>query len=182
MKGIKAGQEGIGMDRRSLCADDLEIINKYSNTVYRIAYALTKNRYDADDIHQEVFVRYINKRPQFESTEHENAWFLRVTVNLCKNFWKTAWKRKVIGLEDDLMEGAEITEETESDQVIDAVKKLPQKYRVVIHLFYYEELSVEEISKVLHAKPSTVRTHLTRARAKLKRLLENDDEKTDRQV
>lgn len=161
------------MDRQSLCADDLEIISKYSDTVYRMAYSMVKNKYDADDIHQEVFVRYINKRPEFESTEHENAWFLRVTVNLCKNLWKTAWKRKVVSMEElpegtGMPEGTEIPEE---NPVIEAVRKLPQKYRAVIHLFYYEEMSVEEISKVLHVKPSTVRTHLTRARAKLKGLL-----------
>jgi len=167
------------MDRRSLCADDLEIISKYSDTVYRMAYSMVKNRYDADDIHQEVFVRYIRKRPKFESTEHENAWFLRVTINLCRNLWKTAWRRKVVSMEEDFVDETEMPEETAEDQVIEAVKSLPQKYRVVIHLFYYEEMSIEEISEVLHAKPSTVRTHLTRARAKLKGLLENDNGKAD---
>ena len=169
------------MDRQSLCADDLEIISKYSDTVYRMAYSMVKNRYDADDIHQEVFVRYIKKRPKFESTEHENAWFLRVTINLCKNLWKTAWRRKVVSMEEfpeetKMPEGTEIPEE---NPIIEAVRKLPQKYRVVIHLFYYEEMSIEEISGVLHMKPSTVRTHLTRARAKLKGFLENDNGKAN---
>lgn len=68
---------------------------------------------------------------------------------------------------------ADMMEQPE-DGIIDVVKQLPQKYRVVIHLFYYEEMSIEEISKVLKMKPSTVRTQLTRARVKLKGLLEND--------
>ena len=162
------------MSRKSLCADDLEIINKYSDTVYRMAYSLVKNKYDADDIHQEVFARYIDKRPKFESADHEHAWFLRVTINLCKNLWKTAWRQRVVSLEEDFAENAEMAEQPETEWIIDVVKELPQKYRVVIHLFYYEDLSIEEISKVLRMKPSTGRTHLTRAREKLKVRLEKN--------
>ena len=163
------------MSKQSLCADDLQMIEKYSDTVYRMAYSMLKNRYDADDIHQEVFIRYIRKKPNFENTEHEKSWFLRVTVNLCKNLWKTAWRQKVTGLGEIVSESAELPQEQEpeSDEMIEIVKKLPQKYRIVIHLFYYEELSIEEISQILRMKPSTVRTQLTRARAKLKVLLEN---------
>lgn len=163
------------MNQKSLRADDFEMINKYSDTVYRMAYSLVKNKYDAEDIHQEVFVKFIDKRPKFESTEHEKAWFLRVTINMCKNLWKTAWKQKVISLGDDYEEGLETVEEPEPDWIIDVVKTLPRKYRVVIHLFYYEELSIEEIAEVLKMKSSTVRTHLTRARAKLKELLEEKE-------
>ncbi len=166
------------MSRKSLRADDLEIINKYSGTVYRMAYSMVKNKYDAEDIHQEVFAKYIDKKPKFESVEHEHAWFLRVTINMCKNLWKTAWRQRVVSLEEDLeqktcQKQADMMEQPE-DGIIDVVKQLPQKYRVVIHLFYYEEMSIEEISKVLKMKPSTVRTQLTRARVKLKGLLEND--------
>ncbi len=159
------------MSRKSLCADDLEIIEKYSNMVYRMAYSMVKSREDAEDIHQEVFIRYLKKKPVFENVEHEKAWFLRVTINLCKNFWNSAWIQRVIGLEEH-----DISAEQEDvhNELIDTVKKLPRKYRAVIHLFYYEELSVEEIGKVLGEKTSTVRTQLTRARSKLKELLEED--------
>lgn len=163
------------MSRESLCADDLHIINKYSDMVYRMAYSLVKNKYDAEDIYQEVFVRFFSKRPQFQSEDHEKAWFLRVTINLCKNLWKTAWRQKVISLGEDLeerLEEADSLGTVEEKGLIEVVKSLPQKYRVVIHLFYYEELSIEEISKVLKMKPATVRTHLTRARAKLRNMLE----------
>lgn len=155
------------MERKSLCADDLNVIDRCSGMVYRMAYSMLKNKYDAEDIHQEVFIKYLRKRPDFESIEHERAWFLRVTINLCKNFWKTAWRQKTVSIREiDL----ERTEETNEDEIIDIVKQLPQKYRLVIHLFYYEELSVNEISELLHIKASTVRTHLTRARARLKEL------------
>lgn len=163
------------MSRESLCADDLHIINKYSDMVYRMAYSLVKNKYDAEDICQEVFIRYISKRPMFQSENHEKAWFLRVTINLCKNLWKTAWRQKVISLGEDLEESMEATdtlEKVEESGIIELLKSLPHKYRVVIHLFYYEELSIDEIAGVLQMKPATVRTHLTRAREKLKRLLD----------
>ena len=155
-------------------ADDLEVIEKYSNAVYRMAYSLVKNKYDADDIHQEVFAIYIVKRPKFENAEHERAWFMRVTVNLCKNLWKTAWRQKVVSLEEDFEEYNEMSAKPKDDGIIDVVRTLPFKYRTVIHLFYYEELSIKEISEILKMKPSTVRTHLTRARAKLKELLEKE--------
>ena len=171
------------MQKKSLCADDstLETIEKYSLMVYRLAYSLVKNESDADDIHQEVFVRYITSNPVFENAEHEKAWFIRVTTNLCKNLWKTAWKRKVISLSEYEEVHRESTgiygkgaAEAEENTIIDVVKLLPQKYRVVIHIFYYEEMSIEEISKVLGLNPSTVRTHLTRARRKLGKILEED--------
>lgn len=155
-------------------ADDLEVIEKYSNAVYRMAYSLVKNKYDADDIHQEVFAIYIVKRPKLENVEHERAWFMRVTVNLCKNLWKTAWRQKVVSLDEDFEENIEMAAELKDDGIIDVVRTLPFKYRTVIHLFYYEEFSIKEISDILKMKPSTVRTHLTRARAKLKELLEKE--------
>lgn len=198
------------MQKKSLCADDLQdgkvkTIEKYSSMVYRLAFSLVKSKSDADDIHQEVFVRYIVNGPVFQSTEHEKAWFLRVTANLCKNWWRSAWKRKVVSLtefvgydvdsasheseydgvdvgsvegihgqHDSAVESTVGCEEGVNNGLVAAVKKLPQKYRAVIHLFYYEEMSVEEIAGVLNLKPSTVRTQLTRARRKLKEMLEED--------
>lgn len=161
------------MKKESMCTDDLVMIQKYSDMVYRLAYSLAKNQQDAEDIHQDVFVKYISKRPQFENVNHEKAWFLRVTINLAKNLWKTAWKQKFISLQEYELEEEETTQEGES-WVIDVVKKLPEKYRLVIHLFYYEDLSIEEISQLLKTKPATVRTQLTRARRKLKEWLKED--------
>ncbi len=157
------------MKQESLCADDFTVIQRYSDMVYRLAFSLVKNKYDAEDIHQEVFVRYLCKKPLFESAEHEKAWFLRVTINLCKNLWKTAWKQKFTQLDEADIANMPAENPPETG-IIESVKKLPQKYRIVIHLFYYEELSVEEIAKLLHKKASTVRTQLTRARKKLTQL------------
>ena len=168
------------MQKKSLCADDSlqQTIELYSPMVYRLAYSLVKSRADADDIHQEVFVKYIKNVPCFVNAEHERAWFIRVTTNLCKNWWKSAWKRKITFLSEYEEEDRETflsqSFQEESHDIIEVVRSLPQKYRVVIHLFYYEQFSIEEIAGILKLKPSTVRTHLTRARQRLSELLKEE--------
>lgn len=167
------------------CFDSLyeKVILRNSEMVYRLAYSLVRTRADADDIYQEVFLRYMQKEPIFESAEHEKAWFLRVTINCSKNFWKSPWlqRRVAMDMEDideTVAKNTELVygEGEETSILIDIVKQLPRKYRVVIHLFYYEELSVEEIAKITKAKASTVRTRLTRARRQLKNLLNKNQE------
>lgn len=164
----KRKDEPAGKTAKSLNCE--EIIRRNSDTVYRLAYALVRTRADADDIYQEVFLRYVRKAPVFDSAEHEKAWFMRVTVNCCKNFWKSPWTQRRSAYEGDAPERE--APAADGDQfLIETVRQLPEKYRVVIHLFYYEELSVEEIGRITQSKASTVRTRLTRARRELKSLL-----------
>ncbi len=153
-----------------------EVIRRNSDMVYRLAYSLVKTRADADDIFQEVFLRYMQNAPAFQGAEHEKAWFLRVTMNCCKNFWKSPWTRRRVALEREEMEQGGLSCELDDDSaaLVDAVKQLSKKYRIVIHLFYYEELSIEEIAKLTNAKASTVRTRLTRARRQLRSLLKEE--------
>ena len=153
-----------------------EVIRRNSDMVYRLAYSLVKTRADADDIFQEVFLRYMQNAPAFQGAEHEKAWFLRVTMNCCKNFWKSPWTRRRVALEREEMEQGGLFCELDGDSaaLVDAVKQLSKKYRIVIHLFYYEELSIEEIAKLTNAKASTVRTRLTRARRHLRSLLKEE--------
>lgn len=167
-----------------------EVIQRNSETVYRLAYSLVRTRPDADDIYQEVFLRYVRKIPVFDSAEHEKAWFMRVTLNCCKNFWKSPWvrRRNAIGEEEieqkvlnqgTVTKSADLTADLSMDEnqyLIETVRQLPEKYRVVIHMFYYEELSVEEIAEITQSKASTVRTRLTRARRLLKGLLDEKGE------
>lgn len=155
-------------------------ILQYSEMVYRLAYALVKDKYDADDIYQEVFTGYLRKNPQFQNREHEKAWFIRVTVNHCKNFWKSAWQSRTGGFDENEWQGmpkffgSDARQHGQEAELIEKVKLLPEKYRTVIHLFYYEDMSVEEIGAVLKRKPSTVRTQLTRARRLLKKEMEEN--------
>lgn len=152
------------------CLED--VIKVYSNMVYKLAFSQTRDKNTADDIYQEVFLRYIKKEPKFETEEHRKAWLIRVTINCCKKLWSSSWIKRTVALDENTM--LEMFETKEENYLHCELIKLPMKYRAVIHLFYYEDLSVEDISKVLNRKPSTVRTQLTRARYKLKEILKED--------
>lgn len=147
-----------------------QTILRNSNTVYRLAYAQMKNTSDADDVYQEVFYRYIRKKPLFESPEHEKAWFIRVTVNCCKTSLKSFWKTKVCEL-DETFEDTEV----EKEDLSFALKKLPKKYSAVLYLFYFEDMSIKEIASALNLKEGNVGVLLSRARQKLKEILEKEE-------
>ena len=158
------------MKNKSQCTAAEEIIRKYADMVYKLAYARVRNTSDADDIFQEVFLRYIRKAPVFESEEHRKAWLIRVTVNCTKKLFASSWFRRTEQLTEDVI----YTEPNELylDEVL---KKLDEKHRIVLHLYYYEGYTSDEIAKMLNEKPSTVRSQLARARTKLKGvLLENE--------
>ena len=155
------------MTIRSLRTNDCvdEVIEKNSNMVYRLALSQMKNKQDAEDVFQDVFLRYIAKPRTFESEEHRKAWLIRVTINRSRSVW-AAWFRKTEPLDNSL-----VAETTAENEISEYLAMLPQKYRSVIHLFYYEELSTKQISEILDAKESTVRTWLTRARSILREKL-----------
>ena len=143
------------------------IIDKYSNMVYRLAIARTKNKEDAEDIFQEVFLKLSKKLPNFENETHEKAWLIRVTINLTNNLFQSAHFKKTVPLEEDLK-----FEDKEMSNVYFQVLSLPTKYRTIIHLFYYEGFSTKEIANILHTNESTIKTRLSRARERLKCKLE----------
>lgn len=150
-----------------------QLIRAHGSTVYRLAYAQTRSRHDADDVFQEVFLRVAQHRPIFDSEEHAKAWLLRVTLNCLKSHWRAAWRRHDVPLDERIPFPA-----PEERALDDALRQLAPKYRAAVHLFYYEGYSAEEIARMTGEKPSTIRTRLTRARAQLRDLLkgESDDE------
>ena len=153
--------------------DDARIeacVRKYQNTVYRLAYARTHNRADADDIFQEVFLQYVRVRPSFESEEHEKAWFIRVTINRANSLWARAFRRR-----DEPLDDALPAPETPGRLLDDELRRLTPAYRTVLHLFYYERYTTAEIARLTGCRESTVRARLTRARAQLRGLLEGGD-------
>lgn len=143
------------------------IIEKYSDMVYRLAIARTKNKEDAEDIFQEVFLKLSKKLPKFENETHEKAWLIRVTINLTNNLFKSAHFKKTVPLEEELK-----FEDNEMSYVYFQVLSLPNKYRTIIHLFYYEGFSIKEIANILHINENTVKTRISRAREQLKNKLE----------
>ena len=150
-----------------------QLVRAYGDMVYRLAYAQTRSRHDADDVFQEVFLRVVQRRPSFDSEAHEKAWLIRVTLNCLKSHWRAAWRRHDVPLDDRIPCPA-----PEERALDDALRRLSPKARAAVHLFYFEGYPAEEIARMGGEKPSAVRTRLTRARAQLRDLLkgENDDE------
>jgi len=146
-----------------------DIITRNENRIFRAALAIMGNKADAEDIIQDVFVKLIDKKPRFESSEHETAWLVRVTVNQCKSHFRSYWQKNTVPLLDTYPARSE-----EQHDLIYAVTALAPKYRTVIHLFYYEGYATKEIAEITKQKESTVREQLTRARRLLKITLEGD--------
>lgn len=139
-----------------------EAFQKYSDMVYRLAFARVKNKYDADDILQEVFLRFIKSKDKVNNEEHAKALLIRITINCSKSMLTSSWFKKTEALSENLS----VT--MPENDTLEAVLRLPQKYRTVVHLHYYCGFSVEEIGKILDHNPSTVKSQLHRARMKLK--------------
>lgn len=148
-----------------------QLIRTYGATVYRLAYAQTRSRHDADDIFQEVFLRVTQHHPIFDSEAHEKAWLLRVTLNCLKSHWRAAWRRHDVPLDERIPFPA-----PEENALDEALRQLAPKYRAAVHLFYFEGYSAEEIARMTGEKPSAIRTRLTRARAQLRALLKGEDD------
>ena len=147
-------------------------IDRYADMVYRLALSQMKNRTDADDLFQEVFVRLVSNVEKLESWEHVKAWLIRVTINCAKKHFDLYWNKNVDYMEDEtLLKVEEAYEPPEEYPVRGAVAKLPPKYRLAVHLFYFEELSVAEIAEQTGQKEGTVKSQLHRAREMLKEML-----------
>ncbi len=154
-----------------------QTLKKYADTVYRIAFLRTKNKHDAEDIMQDVFLRFVKADPVFNDTEHEKAWFIRTTVNRTKSFFTSAWYRKTEPLDENL---STLDEYSADSDLVTVVKSLPKDIGTVIHLYYFEDLSVREISQVLEKSESAVKSMLFRGRKLLKIQLESHKDSSTR--
>ena len=142
------------------------VIRRYSNMVYRLSFARTGNTSDAEDLYQEVFLRYLTKAPLFASEEHRKAWLLKVTVNCANRFHAMRGRRRTEPLSQALSVPA-----PEGEGLWEELHRLPKRDRTILHLYYYEDLITEEIAQILERNPATVRSQLLRARNRLKKLL-----------
>ncbi len=146
-------------------------VERFSTDVFRMAYARLGNKSDAEDITQDTFIKYLKETKPFVDENHVKAWLLRVAINSSKNLVNSASHRKNTSIDAaDLMS----VETEDYSEVYEAVLRLPEKYRIVVHLYYYEGYSVEEIADMLSAKESTVKSWMRRARMKLKDILKED--------
>lgn len=152
-----------------------EVYSKYRLDVFRLALSYLKNIEDSKDVVQDVFIKYM-KNCRSVDPEREKAWLLKVTSNMCKNRLAAPWRKRNTDIES-IRELNFTSEDREPDaEVFQAVMNLPVKYRVVVHLYYYEGYAYKEISSVLKTPLSTVSMRLTRARQMLKGLLDGENQ------
>lgn len=144
-----------------------ELVEKHANNIYKVALSYCKNKYDAEDVLQNVFLKLLQTDMEFESEEHLRRWLIRVTVNCCKDLCKSFWKKRMVSIDEATQNCSHEFSTNEKSNLYEAVMDLPQKYRVVTHLYYYEDYSVKEIAEILKIKETTVQTQLMRARKKL---------------
>lgn len=149
--------------------DIKNLVKTYSPGILRLAYAYLKNHSDAEDIAQEVFVAYIQKRPRFDSEARKKSWLLTVTANKCRNQLKYAKYRRTEVIGDDI--GCMPEEDFE---LLKSVLSLDEKYRIPIHLYYYEGYNLNEIAELTNSNAATVGTRLARGRVLLKTIIKDE--------
>lgn len=153
------------------------LMDRYKDNLFAVAFNVCKNAADADDVVQDTFVQYHTQNRQFESEQHIKAWLIRVAINRSINVTRSLWRRSSLPLED-YMESLPF-EAPEDSTLFAQVMALPEKYRVVIHLFYYEDYPVKDIAGILKVSENNVKVRLSRGRALLKKALKeewSDDE------
>ncbi|MDO5293698.1 MAG: sigma-70 family RNA polymerase sigma factor [bacterium] len=146
------------------------LVKRNKNNVYRLALMYCKNKSDADDIFQEVFLRYCKHTPVFENDEHEKAWFLRVTVNCCKSLLKSAWFMRTTALEEEMPAMTK-----DEQELFTYLRQLPPNYKLVIYLHFYQGYSLVEVADIMGKNQNTIRTYLFRAKKQLKTILEKEE-------
>lgn len=148
-----------------------QLVEMYASMIYRIAYTRMQNVTDAEDITQEVLFKYLKAGKTFRDEEHRKMWLIRVTVNTIKSSLTSAWRRHTVAL-DDVTEPS--YQQPDLPVLKEKVEKLPERYRLPMYLYYYEELSVKEIAHVIKSTEGTVKSLLSRGRKMLRDELKED--------
>jgi len=145
-----------------------QVVQRYQDSIFRLAFSYTKNRFDADDVTQNVLLKLYDCDKRFENEQHRKNWIMRVTVNQCKNLFRAPWRTH-----ESLEDYAETLgfESPQVSEVFLTVMRMDKKYRIVLMLYYYEGYALKEISSILGIPEKTVSTRLIRGRQKLKNLL-----------
>lgn len=149
-----------------------ELFEKYQNNLYAVAFNVCKNAEDAKDVVQDTFIQYYSLKKEFDNEQHIRAWLIRVAINRAKNMNHAFWRKNKRSLED-YMETL-VFETPESEELFETVMNLPEKYRIVIHLFYYEDYTIHEMADILKISESNVKVRLSRGRSLLKEKLQEE--------
>ena len=149
-----------------------KVFQAHGDRLFSIAYTVCQNREDAEDAMQDTMIRYSCAKKEFESEEHIKAWLIRVVINRAKDIRSSFWRRNQANWEEEM---APLPfEEPEDSRLFQAVMGLPEKYRTVIHLFYYEDYDIQEIAQLLGCPGGTIKSWLSRGRTLLKEILKED--------
>ena len=162
---------GAETEQERLERESVEIMDQLGNAILRLAYSYLHNMEDAEDILQETLIKFVTTKPVFENEKHRKAWLLTVAANLAKNRIEYNRVRSSEELNEEIAVAAPEEEDDDLSYVWEAVKKLPDNQREVIHLFYQEGYKTAEIANILGRKEATIRSDLKRARDKLKEIL-----------
>lgn len=154
------------------------LVEKYLKMVYRISFHYFGNNEDAEDVSQDVFIKLCSVKNDFGNDEEIKAWLIRVTTNTCHSYYRNPFRKRKIEIDEKELENIIGTSSSEQEIVdrkviMDAVLSLPEHYRIIVYLYYYEEYSTHQISNALKIKETTIQTRLSRARDKLKKALED---------
>ena len=144
------------------------LVETYADMILRISYQYLKQIWDAEDICQTVFLKYLTSNCRFDTPEHEKAWIIRTTINACKDHVKSAFFRRTVPLEEAAVVAAP---QVPDAGILEAVRTLPRNYRISIYLYYYEGYTAQEIGAILGKSEGTVAQYLSRGRKRLKQML-----------
>lgn len=150
-----------------------ELIEAYQKSLYAAAFNICRNTDDANDVVQDTFIQYYTTKKQFQDEEHLKAWLLRVAINRAKDISRSFWKKNRLSIED--YADAVPFESREETGLFEAVMRLPQKYREVIHLYYYEDLSIKETARILRITEGSVKMRLSRGRSFLRDVFKEEE-------
>ena len=149
-----------------------ELVERYRDNLFAVAFHVCKNAADADDVVQDTFLQYYLTGKKFENEQHIRAWLIRVAINRAKNVSRSFWRQHKQPLEEYM--GTLAFETPQDQELFEAVMGLPEKYRIVIHLYYYEDFSIHEIAVALKLTESNVKTRLSRGRGMLRKALKEE--------
>ena len=149
-----------------------EIYRRHFDMVYRVSFSYLKNQSDTEDATADVFAKLMQKSIAFQNAEHEKAWLIRTTINVCKNYLNHWWHNRA---DIDDYENLQSDDSFHNDETLRIVMDLPARYKDVIYLYYYEGYTSQEVAEILKKPHSTIRNHLREARNKLRGVLENEE-------
>ncbi|MDR0222584.1 MAG: RNA polymerase sigma factor [Oscillospiraceae bacterium] len=156
------------MDREELT----EAVEKYRDTVFRIAYGYTGSFEDSEDISQDVFLKLFKSNKRFVDEEHKKAWLIRVAINASKSALRSSWRQKRADMPP---ESVPYYSDVQDRELFDCVMRLPPKYRAAVYLYYYEDYPVTDVARLMGISRTAVTTRLARAREQLKRTFAKEE-------